>query len=221
MILTCPACDTRFLVEGLVLPDEGQQVRCGRCKYVWHQQPVVPDTAIAESASPDWTSRPLPGNGHHHRPVLWLPAAGLTLLLAVLIWGVYLARMDIVAAWEPAARLYEAAHLPVPVAGAGLDLENLVVKTYRTGDKVVLLVAGDVVNPGKTSATVPPLSLTVRDTARRNLLMWQYTLPQTQRELAAGTRITFHTQQLIDNELATNLVVQLGGGGSNGHLATR
>jgi predicted Zn finger-like uncharacterized protein len=37
MILTCPACDTKYVVKDDAIPPEGRQVRCAACKHSWHQ----------------------------------------------------------------------------------------------------------------------------------------------------------------------------------------
>lgn len=39
MILTCPACDTRYVVKDGSIPPAGRQVRCAACKHSWHQDP--------------------------------------------------------------------------------------------------------------------------------------------------------------------------------------
>src|SRR3990170_3428604 len=47
MILTCPACNTRYVVKDGAIPPEGRQVRCASCKHSWHQDPD--DSAAAPS----------------------------------------------------------------------------------------------------------------------------------------------------------------------------
>ncbi|MGI8930790.1 MAG: MJ0042-type zinc finger domain-containing protein [Sphingomicrobium sp.] len=37
MILTCPACDTKYVVKDGAIPPAGRQVRCASCKHSWHQ----------------------------------------------------------------------------------------------------------------------------------------------------------------------------------------
>ena len=37
MILTCPACDTKYVVKDGAIPPGGRQVRCASCKHSWHQ----------------------------------------------------------------------------------------------------------------------------------------------------------------------------------------
>ena len=46
MILTCPACGTRYVVKDGAIPAEGRQVRCASCKHSWHQDPDPGEPAI-------------------------------------------------------------------------------------------------------------------------------------------------------------------------------
>ena len=56
MILTCPACDTKYAVKDGAIPPGGRQVRCAACKHSWHQDPEAgpglesDDQSIAEAA---------------------------------------------------------------------------------------------------------------------------------------------------------------------------
>ena len=49
MILTCPACGTRYVVKDSAIPEGGRQVRCASCKHSWHQDPEV----AGEDQSPE------------------------------------------------------------------------------------------------------------------------------------------------------------------------
>jgi predicted Zn finger-like uncharacterized protein len=42
MILTCPACATRYQVDEAKFPPEGRQVRCVKCGHAWHQDALAP-----------------------------------------------------------------------------------------------------------------------------------------------------------------------------------
>lgn len=48
MILTCPACDTKYVVKDGAIPPQGRQVRCASCKHSWHQEPEL---TLAEPAT--------------------------------------------------------------------------------------------------------------------------------------------------------------------------
>jgi predicted Zn finger-like uncharacterized protein len=50
MILTCPACGTRYAVKDGAIPEGGRQVRCASCKHSWHQDP---EPAADAPAGPD------------------------------------------------------------------------------------------------------------------------------------------------------------------------
>ena len=40
MIITCPRCATRYLLEAGVVRPPGRQVRCARCQHMWFQDPA-------------------------------------------------------------------------------------------------------------------------------------------------------------------------------------
>jgi predicted Zn finger-like uncharacterized protein len=45
MILTCPNCSARFMIDGSALVPGGRTVRCGACGHSWHQMPEATDAA--------------------------------------------------------------------------------------------------------------------------------------------------------------------------------
>lgn len=53
MILQCSSCDSRFLVNDALIPLEGRDVRCGKCKHTWFVQanPIPMDGVAAEKAA--------------------------------------------------------------------------------------------------------------------------------------------------------------------------
>lgn len=63
MILTCPACQTKYVVKDGAIPAGGRQVRCASCKHSWHQAPEAgaappsappmqdPEAEVAEAAA--------------------------------------------------------------------------------------------------------------------------------------------------------------------------
>ena len=35
MIITCPNCNKQFKIDNTLIPDEGRDLQCGSCNYVW------------------------------------------------------------------------------------------------------------------------------------------------------------------------------------------
>ena len=60
MILTCPACDTKYVVKDGAIPPAGRQVRCASCKNSWHQGP---DEATPEGGQQPALETPEPDIG--------------------------------------------------------------------------------------------------------------------------------------------------------------
>ncbi|HUO03446.1 MAG TPA: DUF3426 domain-containing protein [Rhizomicrobium sp.] len=74
MILTCPACGTRYQADDAKFPPDGRMVRCAKCSHVWHQQgPLAapePDVAvITPEPQPQRTPEPQTGTGADEEPV--------------------------------------------------------------------------------------------------------------------------------------------------------
>jgi len=80
MILTCPACDTKYVVKDGAIPSVGRQVRCASCKHSWHQDPEPSSTeqemapAEQEPVATDFGGPPQPGADAGAEPVAEIPA---------------------------------------------------------------------------------------------------------------------------------------------------
>ncbi len=60
MILTCPACDTKYVVKDGAIPPEGRQVRCAACKHSWHQEGEREEADPPAAAAGDFGGPPPP-----------------------------------------------------------------------------------------------------------------------------------------------------------------
>ena len=134
MILSCPNCSTRFLVDPAALGSAGRTVRCGACGHEWRQDPGKPE--VRTFAGPDSDAgdtgkeRQDTAGGKEDReqppPARRVPAArprrlrpgrlfSLVLLavIAVILLGSYQFRSIIVSRWPETARYYESLGIPV------------------------------------------------------------------------------------------------------------
>jgi predicted Zn finger-like uncharacterized protein len=51
MLIVCPSCGTSYDVKSANMPPEGRQVRCLRCRTVWHAEPSRADKVLAAAAA--------------------------------------------------------------------------------------------------------------------------------------------------------------------------
>ena len=75
MILTCPACDTKYVVKDDAIPPGGRQVRCASCKHSWHQDPEILLAEPATAADIDFGGPPPPSPEAYEEPVTEAPHA--------------------------------------------------------------------------------------------------------------------------------------------------
>ena len=74
MILTCPACDTKYVVKDDAIPPGGRQVRCASCKHSWHQDPEGLPAEPATAADLDFGGPPPPSAEAVEPPLADTPA---------------------------------------------------------------------------------------------------------------------------------------------------
>jgi predicted Zn finger-like uncharacterized protein len=190
LILICPACSKRYLVPSSSLGADGRRVRCAACGNSWFQEPPPQETEasplnfddpVFDPPPEDVEPPPLRAGSNlpalrrkpvkKRKPIGWIV---LILVVGVLLGGGILGRASIVGLWPPAARLYEAVGLPVPVPGAGLLLHDVATERMTQGGVPVIVVTGSVVNPTGEIRDVPKLRASLRDSQRKEVQSWTF-----------------------------------------------
>jgi len=207
VILACPACRTRFLVDEQDLDrPAGRTVRCASCGHSWHQPAplVIRDRDPATRIEPELGVPPRPGRlpvpaprRRARRRSSWVVLGLVIVVLVVAALAVIIARGDVMAMWPAAARLYAWAGLPVTPSGPGLELGEVI--PARTADG--LIIEGDITNTGSTAREVPRLRVTLRD-PNENEIQFKIIDPPTAR-LGPGESAHFKTSFDGADETAT------------------
>mgnify|MGYP005751668221 FL=1 len=201
MILTCPACATRYLADEAAIGPSGRMVRCASCGHTWHQAPPIepvvdPDegfdmpldtdgaAAVAEETAPPPESGEEGGGAG---VVLgWVLLLALT---AAVVAGAYVFRDRIVEAVPQTERIYALVGLsPNPT---GLELLSPYFERSMKNGEPVLTVFGEVVNVSTRTVSVPPIRVSLRDAANAEVFAWTKTLDQP--ELVPGATASFAT----------------------------
>lgn len=203
MILTCPTCSTRFVIDPGALGEHGRSVRCGACGNSWHQPPV----AAAETYDPpplgleDVVTAPLDKRGRRgsvagslSRVAVWLLFIGV---IGAIVWGGYRYRQEIVNRWPMATRVYDFLDIKVkPPAGYGLHVPKGTIKARRESENGVpiLVISGEIVNGSAKPLKVGRMRITLLDKDARNaneLRSWIFTPGA--RTLGPSKRMIFQT----------------------------
>lgn len=179
MIVTCPACETRYLFNDTALGGpEGRWVRCASCGNTWHYSPeaaaihaaVMEVTASAKAAAPaavtgfhaEPKTEPPPRSADPTaiaRPSIAIELPTVTHRRDVRVSGlrlILLAAGILLVAILGRDKLL--ALLPSTASGAGLEIT-----TTATRSSDSLLVTGDIVNSAAVPRRVPRLRVTLRD----------------------------------------------------------
>jgi len=220
VIIACPACRTRFLVDEQELNrPTGRTVRCANCGHTWHRPPPL-EARDREPAARPATPRiepelevpprpgplPMPASPRHERrwrAVGWSVLGAIFGLLVLAVLAAIIARREVVAMWPATARVYALAGLSAAPFGPGLELAKIA--PTRTPDGLV--IEGDITNAGSTARDVPRLRVALRDPAEMEK-QFKIIDPPVAR-LAPGE--TAHFKTLFDHpdEAATGVLVTL------------
>jgi predicted Zn finger-like uncharacterized protein len=236
MIVTCPACSVRYLVDAGALGANGRMVRCARCSHTWHQAAPAdarPIVAASDAAAPE-APRPgesppapstertpvphaeerirLPALARPARP--WGPAIGWASAAVVIVGIAWLAiteRTAVVGMVPQSARAYRLLGLDVDAVGLGLEFRNVTTSRDMENGLPALVIDGQVMNVSRVPRTVPKLVAVLRDRSEHELQDWSFTTAAD--KLQPGESVPFHTSIIQPADEAAGVVVTFAGGG--------
>jgi predicted Zn finger-like uncharacterized protein len=205
MIVNCPNCSARFMVEASALGPTGRQVRCGRCKQAWFQGPAEPEALRLEQTVPEFVIRPrTPGSNLPAltpRPRRSLRAFGWLLLLLLLIAALAVAwynRETLAARISGLDSLIDGVFGPTALGtSAVLEIPSDRIVFSREG--TALLVKGVIVNASDSERDVPPLELVLGTASRGTVATHAFTAKAP--KVAAKGTVDYETR--VENVPAT------------------
>ncbi|HEX6374172.1 MAG TPA: MJ0042-type zinc finger domain-containing protein [Allosphingosinicella sp.] len=218
MILSCPACKTRYVVPDSAIGPSGRQVRCAACRHSWLQPPPAPRVAAEWQAPPPAPPppplrEPAPGrpaasmlgpapapepadyDAFAHQPPFRPrrnPARMWTLaaIVAALLMVAAIAALYAVDLPKLGVDIALPGRQATPLQLELLHAEN---QTLESGN-ALLTVTGRITNPTQSVQRVPQVRAKVLDAGGKAIYSWSISPPVS--ELQPGQSVTINSAEM-------------------------
>jgi predicted Zn finger-like uncharacterized protein len=215
MIVTCPVCSTRYVVDPRAISATGRLVRCANCSHTWHQMPqeeaprrielTAPEPVI-EHTPPGRVQLPaLPRRKSRLPALLW--TLYFLLLLGLIGGALWWARDQVVAYWPAAGHYYEMLGAPAPPAATELEIQKLATSRDMQDGLETLVIQGEVVNVSKAPRKLPKLKVILQDGEKHELQSWSFDV--TDDQVPPGGIVPFRTSVSQPSAAVRGVVVTL------------
>jgi len=222
MILTCPQCSTRYLVDARALGETGRRVRCAHCATTWHQAPPEegpPPADVLRTPEPEVVPAPtlsaatrtqLPAlSPERRRRSILGPLAVAVALVLIIGAGTWFTKDMAASRWPSLVPYYRMIGLPVET-GEEKIFDIKVAKPKRDPDNGIV-IEGDLVNVSGYERPVPRLRATLLDNDKHPLQSWSFTVSDDR--LQPNASIPFRTSIAQPNPDATAVEITVADGG--------
>lgn len=205
MIISCPACSSRYDVPAERLAPQGREVRCAKCGHNWFQSPYGPDELGGHRpplppenlATKESVEVGLRKTQQRSRSVVWLLAPALILFCI----GIFIALPSTLSGVLPfLAPVYAQLGLTSEVATTDQQptdptrtgtfvLGDIERKVVEMPNMTILVFTGQVSNEGSVEADVPEIRVSLLDEKGVSLDFWPAQIAKP--KLGAGESTTW------------------------------
>lgn len=202
MIVICPNCLKRYMLDDNLLPQEGRQVRCIACHHVWRQVPDV-EPIMSGPSLRGIANEPFEVSLSPERKSGWVVWSLLFAIVLSLVSAMTFGRDLVVKHWPQTERYYELVGLQVSLPGAGLSIANASSLIHADGQTHSIQITGDVINTSERVRAIPRLKIKLMGQAPHPKCLesqeegcvidqWEYKLSESY--LLPGEQIHFETE---------------------------
>lgn len=169
MIITCPSCESQYILPDDAIGPKGRRVKCTSCSYTWLEPAPTQSEDVVEAKAfyfdPEKTSTKRDVyDPRAEVPVVSTPwgrivAVGIgfaVLLFVISVIFLVIARPGLTPSWPPLALLYERIGFPVPAPGDGLVFEDITM-AFEGPNKTMVRITGKITNSSSVDKVLPKL----------------------------------------------------------------
>lgn len=190
MIVVCPNCSKRYMLDDNLVPKEGRQVRCITCHQVWRQAQTA--SSAIDHFSVKEINSPLDVRLSSEKKSGWVRGLLSLAILISLLSAVTFGRDYVVKFWPQTDRFYALFGLPISPQGTGLTIANATSLLHHNGTNEMIQVAGDITNTSDRVRLIPLLKIKFIGESSQVLDSWEHCLSE--HSLLPGEQIRFETE---------------------------